>query len=200
MKPIETKEFVNSLNYLFKETFEGSPPEGSIYLDKGIGVFNTIEAIDAFAASQAVSGSTIAAQIDHLRYYLEVLNNFLNGIVQTADWSRSWAIKEVSDDEWNKSKEDLRKTYNMVVKTFEKIEEWDEDKMSEAMAIVVHTAYHLGAIRQIAKNHRTARRGNYSLNFLLQIFWEDMNNLFHYAFPVDDLSKSSNVLRRYFRV
>jgi hypothetical protein len=151
MKPIEAKQFINSLNYLFKETFEGSPKEGSIYLDRGIGVFNTVEEIDAFGASQAVSGSTIAAQTEHLRYYLEVLNNFLSGTAQTADWSRSWAIKEVSDVEWKKSKKDLRKTYNKVVKTFEKIDEWDEDKISEAMAIVVHTAYHLGAIRQIAK-------------------------------------------------
>lgn len=151
MKSIEAKHFVNSLNYLFKETFEGSPPAGSIYLDRGIGVFNTIANLDAFAASQTVSGSTIAAQTDHLRYYLEVLNNFLSGTVQAADWSRSWAIKDISDAEWTKSKKDLRKTYNTVVKTFEKIDEWDEDKMSEAMAIVVHTAYHLGAIRQIAK-------------------------------------------------
>jgi hypothetical protein len=151
MKPIEAKQFVHSLNYLFKETFEGSPPEGSIYLDRGIGVFNSIAEIDAFSASQAVSGSTIAAQTDHLRYYLEVLNNFLNGTAQTADWSKSWAIKEVSDVEWNKSKKDLRKTYNTVLITFGKIDDWDEDKISEAMAIVVHTAYHLGAIRQIAK-------------------------------------------------
>ncbi len=153
MSQIEAKDFLNSLNYLFKETFEGSPPEGSIYLDRGIGVFNTISNIDSFAASQAVSGSTIAAQTDHLRYYLEVLNNFLSGIVKTADWSRSWAINEVSDVEWNNSKKELRKTYNTVVKTFEKIDDWDQDRISEAMAIVVHTAYHLGAMRQIIKNH-----------------------------------------------
>lgn len=151
MESIKAKQFINSLNYLFKETFEGSPAEGSIYLDRGVGVFNTIADLDSFAASNRVSGSTIAAQTDHLRYYLEVLNNFLQGIAQTADWSRSWKIEEVSEDEWNKIKIDLRKTYEKVAATFQKIGDWDEDRISEAMAIVVHTAYHLGAIRQIAK-------------------------------------------------
>ncbi len=152
MDQIETKHFINSLNYLFKETFEGSPPQGSIYLDRGIGVFNTIGNLDANTASMLVSGASIASQTEHLRYYLEVLNNFLQGTVQAADWSRSWAKKEVTEEEWSDIKKGLREMYEHVLKTFEKIEGWDEDKMSEAMAMVVHTAYHLGAIRQIAKN------------------------------------------------
>ena len=152
MDQIETKHFVNSLNYLFKETFEGSPAQGSIYLDRGVGVFNTIENLDAGAASMLVSGASVASQPEHLRYYLEVLSNFLQGIVQAADWSRSWAKKEVTDEEWSDIKQGLREMYEHVLKTFEKTENWDEDKMSEAMAMVVHTAYHLGAIRQIAKN------------------------------------------------
>lgn len=160
MKSIEPKHFENSLNYLFKETFEGSPPEGSIYLDRGVGVFNTIANLDSIAASKAVSGSTIAAQTDHLRYYLEVLNNFLQGNAQTANWERSWAIKTVSEDEWKKSKKDLRKVYNTVLKTFEKIDDWNQDSMSEAIAIIVHTAYHLGAIRQIAKHEKPIELAN----------------------------------------
>lgn len=152
MDQIETKHFVNSLNYLFKETFEGSPSQGSIYLDRGIGVFNSIENLDAAAVSSFVSTTTIAAHVEHLRYYLEVLSNFMQGIVQAADWDRSWAKKEVSDEEWETLKANLRSTYESVLEAYEKVENWDEDKISEAMAIVVHTAYHLGAIRQIAKN------------------------------------------------
>lgn len=152
MKKINGQDFVNSLNYLFKETFEGSPPAGSIYLDRGIGVFNTIENIDAASASKFVSTTTVASHVEHLRYYLEVLTNFMQGIVQIADWDKSWAKKEVSEDEWEELKNNLRTTYESVVTAYSGVESWDEDKMSEAMAIVVHTAYHLGAIRQIAKS------------------------------------------------
>lgn len=152
MDQIEKKQFVNSLNYLFKETFEGSPSEGSIYLDRGIGVFNTLENLDAQAASNFSSTTTIAAHVEHLRYYLEVLTNFVQGIVQAADWNRSWEKKEVSEEEWESLKTNLRETYESVLTAFENVESWDEDKMSEAMAIVVHTAYHLGAIRQMAKS------------------------------------------------
>ncbi len=152
MDQIETKDFVNSLNYLFKETFEGSPPQGSIYLDKGIGVFNTIENLDAQTVSRAGSSTTIAAHVEHLRYYLDVLNNFMQGIVQAADWDKSWAKKEVSVEEWEDLKKNLHKSYEAVLEAYQKIEGWNEDKMTEAMAMIVHTAYHLGAIRQLAKS------------------------------------------------
>lgn len=152
MKTIEQRHLVDSLNYLFKETFEGSPPKGSIYLDRGIGVFNTIAKLDSGLVSKEIAGSTIAAHTDHLRYYLQVLNNFLNGIVQTADWNESWKKKTISEDDWAKLKTDLAETYKIVLITFESIDKWEQDEISEAMAIVVHTAYHLGAIRQILKH------------------------------------------------
>ncbi len=151
MEQIKLQAFQNSLNYLFKETFEGSPASGSIYLDRGIGIFNTIADLDAEAASKQMFGATIAAHTDHLRYYLDVLSNFLKGTVQIANWQRSWEIKHVSEDEWKAIKRELRKTYDSAVKGFKDVTEWDEDKISEAMAMVVHSAYHLSAIRQIAK-------------------------------------------------
>lgn len=151
MKPTDDKKFANALLYLYQETFEGSPPKGSIYLDRGVGVYNTIAKMSAEEASQAVAGATIAAHTEHLRYYLEILGNFLQGIVTAADWNKSWQIKEVSEEEWKEIRKNLRSTYSNVLKAFKETEDWDQDRITEAMAIVVHTAYHLGAIRQIAK-------------------------------------------------
>ena len=151
-KSIAPDNLIKSLEYLYRETFEGSPPEGSIYLDRGCGVFSSIENLSAQAASKEIAGNTIAAHTEHLRYYLEVLSNFLQGKVQGADWNKSWSKKSVSDDEWEKLKADLRKTYEMVGRVFPNVKEWGEDQITEAYAIVVHTAYHLGAIRQIAKS------------------------------------------------
>lgn len=151
MKPAAEKDFANALKYLFRETFEGSPPKGSIYLDRGVGVFNTIANLDAETASRSIAGASIAAHTEHLRYYLEVLSNFLQGIVQGADWNKGWRIRAVTEEEWKEIKKNLRQTYSSVDRVFKHTKSWDQDKITEAMAIVVHTAYHLGAIRQIVK-------------------------------------------------
>lgn len=151
MSSINARDFSASLSYLFQETFEGSPPQGSIYLDKGIGVFNTIANLNGESASRSIAGANIAAHTEHLRYYLEVLNNFVNGTVQVADWNRSWQIKDVSDEEWQEIKKNLRAEYKIVSETIRTHDNWNQDTITEAIAIVVHTAYHLGAIRQIIK-------------------------------------------------
>ncbi len=154
MEPIDARDFTNSLTYLFKETFEGSPKEGSIYLDKGVGVFNTIEGISAKDASNSIAGANIAAHTEHLRYYLEVLSNFLQGTVQVADWNRSWSIDKVTDDEWQATKNNLQIEYKAVLDLFKNHTNWNQDTITEATAIVVHTAYHLGSIRQIIKGQK----------------------------------------------
>jgi len=38
------------------------------------------------------------------------------------------------------------------LKTFAAVETWNQDNIGDAVAIIAHTAYHLGAIRQMAKN------------------------------------------------
>lgn len=151
MDSIKKEDFSKSLNYLFKETFEGSPKEGSIYLDRGVGIFNTIADLDAESASKQIAGANIAAHTEHLRYYLEVLNNFLNGTAQVADWSKSWSITDVTKKEWKEIKDNLQNAYEKVTKTFETFDSWNDDSITEATAIIVHSAYHLGAIRQIIK-------------------------------------------------
>ncbi len=152
MNSNDKRNFPNALAYLFTETFEGSPPQGSVYLDKGVGIFNSIEDLSAENASKSVAGANIASHADHLRYYLDVLNNFVTGNVHIADWSISWKIGTVDDDEWTAIKEKLRKSFETVRRTFSEKKEWNEDGMVEAMAMIVHSAYHLGAIRQIVKS------------------------------------------------
>jgi hypothetical protein len=67
-------------------------------------------------------------------------------------WDKSWAKKEVTNEEWEELKKNLHKSYEAVLESYQKIEDWNEDNMTEAMAMIVHTVYHLGAIRQLAKN------------------------------------------------
>ena len=152
MDSIDRKEFAEALKYLFDETFAGSFEQGSVYLDSGVGIFHTIERLPADKASKSIAGANVAAQTDHLRYYLDVLNNFLNGRVQFADWNNSWRIKEVTEEEWTEIRNKLQKSFETVQQTFAEKEEWNKDGLVEAMAMIVHSAYHLGAIRQLIKH------------------------------------------------
>ncbi|MBA3633147.1 MAG: DinB family protein [Acidobacteria bacterium] len=154
METINQEFFTKNILSLLKETFEGSSPEGSAYLDRGVGVLNTIEKISAEKASHSIgeNGATIAAHLEHARFYLVILLEFMNGRTEKVDWNESWLVKTVGETEWNALRENTNKAYQKVTETFQTIEDWDDDKVGGAMVIVVHTAYHLGAIRQIAKS------------------------------------------------
>ncbi|MEJ7861201.1 MAG: hypothetical protein WKF90_06135 [Pyrinomonadaceae bacterium] len=153
MKTIDQKHFTKNLLALLKETFEGSSAEGSVYLDRGVGVLNTIEELSAADASRSISrtSATIAAHTEHLRFYLLALIEFMNGRTEKVNWDESWLVKTVDETDWKLLQGNVRRDYEIVVETFQTIEDWDDEKAGDAMAIVVHTAYHLGAIRQIIK-------------------------------------------------
>ncbi len=151
---INKNDFLDNISYLLRETFEGSPEgQGSAYLDRGVGVFATIEKISAETASRSISENeaTIAAHLEHARFYLIALVEFMNGRTEKVNWDESWLVKTVNESEWNSLKENVRRDYEKTAEAFQTIENWNDDNIGEAMAIVAHTAYHLGAIRQMIK-------------------------------------------------
>lgn len=154
MKTINQEDFTKSLFALFKETFESTNTAfGTMYLDQDTGFFATLEKVDAEKASRFVSegSTTIAAHCEHTRFYLDFLNNYLKEDYKMSDWKDSWLIKTVTEAEWTALCGQLHKAYQNVSDTFEEIEIWNDFKISGAMGILTHTAYHLSAIRQIMK-------------------------------------------------
>lgn len=147
-------DFQNNILHFLRETFEGTTADGNSFIDKGTGIFDTIEKISAENASKSLgeNDAGIAAHLEHTRFYLAALLEFMNGRTEKVDWSESWLVKNVDENEWNLLKKNLRDEYSKVLENFQSIETWDDDKISDAMGIVVHTAYHLGAIRQIMKS------------------------------------------------
>jgi hypothetical protein len=144
--------FLQSILYLFRETFEGSP-EGnpSAYLDRRVGIFNTLESLSAAQVSEYINGSTIAAHTEHSKFYLDRLCEFINGRKEPVNWEQSWLIETVNDEEWNALRDAVRKSYEGVVRCFAEVENWSEEQVGMAMGMLAHTAYHLGAVRQMAK-------------------------------------------------
>lgn len=152
---IEKDYFVKSLAYLFHETFEGSPEgQGSAYLDNGVGIFNTLNKLSAEQVSHESYGTTIAAQTEHAKFYLDRLCEFMSGRTERVNWEDSWLIEDVNETEWNALREGVRKSYENVLRCFADNQNWSEDQVGMAMGMLAHTAYHLGAIRQIAKGEK----------------------------------------------
>ena len=148
-KVIKQEDFLNNLFALFDETFEN---HHGIYLDKGTSLLTTLEAVSAQEVSIPVGGkcASLAAQVTHVIFYLEVLEKyFLKQEVGKVDWGEIWrTVEKISPEDWASLKKKLRETYLRLDKLFHDTEIWDDDTIGGSMAIVVHTAYHLGEIRQ----------------------------------------------------
>ena len=150
---ISKQQFVASIAYLLRATFEGSPEgQPSAYLDSGIGIFSTLDGISAAVASREFTGTTIAAQTEHAKFYLDRLCEFISGRTERVNWEDSWLIETVNDAEWDALRQTVRKSYENLLRCLASIDEWTEDRTGMAIGMVAHTAYHLGAIRQIVKS------------------------------------------------
>lgn len=148
-KMIKQDDFLNNLFALLDETFDN--PRG-IYLDKGTSLFQTLETVSAAEASIPVGGkcASLAAQVTHVIFYLEVLERSVVYNDSTpADWGEVWrTVEKVTPAEWDVLKSKLKDTYRRIEKMFHDNEVWNEDSIGGSLATVVHTAYHLGEIRQ----------------------------------------------------
>ena len=140
---------------LFDVLDEAFVTHHGIFLDKGNSLFETLDTISAAEASIPVGGkcATLAAQVAHVNFYVEVLEAYiLNKDIGKVDWGDIWRrVNQVSPEEWEAYKHQLKETYQRVITLLKNLDPaaWnDERPFGGALAIAVHTAYHLGEIRQ----------------------------------------------------
>lgn len=149
-KQITLERFKEPLLELLDETF--STTHG-LFLDRGTSLFDTIQNVSADEASQSssVATSTIAAQVDHVRFYLDVLTDIIRTKrVIKIDWRDIWQRDgRVNQEEWNSIRAQLKLSHQKVLDTINQFEAWDgEYDLAGPLSILAHTAYHLGGIRQ----------------------------------------------------
>ena len=150
---MDEKSFLESAAYLLRETFEGSPEgQPSAFLDRGVGFFNTLENLTAEQASRDLNDTTIAAQTEHAKFYLDRLCEFIGGRTERVNWEDSWLIETVNDAEWDALRTSVNKSYESALKCLAGTTDWETRKIGMAMGLIAHSAYHLGAIRQLAKS------------------------------------------------
>ena len=153
MPDVSTTDLAKEILYLLTETFESPIKDGNAYLDKGAGVFMTLNSVSAEDASRPASpgATTLAAQTEHVRFYLVALEGFITGAHTRVDWTQSWQLTTVTAAEWDALRSDLRKTYEHTLELIRSFDRWNEDELGDALAMLTHSAYHLGAMRQLVR-------------------------------------------------
>jgi predicted 3-demethylubiquinone-9 3-methyltransferase (glyoxalase superfamily) len=149
MSTIANDHFTNALKMMLDEVFDNV--HGFI-LDKGDSLFETLAGIDAQEASIPVGGqcATLAAQVKHTAFYLDATINHARDPNYRADWVEIWrTIGRVTPGEWKAIKAELRASYDRILQFIDDTPAWSNEAMiGGAIAVVAHTAYHLGQIRQ----------------------------------------------------
>ena len=147
--------FQRALGNLLIEIFEGPPGNEAYLLNPGDpGLLRQLESIDAHAASTRPSPgkTTIAAHVDHVHYGLMLLNRWAAGEKDPwagADWNLSWQRSSVTGEQWQTLRDNLRREAEAWRKVVTTRTAWDDVSAAGSLSSAAHTAYHLGAIRQI---------------------------------------------------
>jgi hypothetical protein len=150
MGTIQSEHFTQALVDLLDETFENVH---GFYLDRNTSLFETLAGITAEEASIPVGGrcATLAAQARHAAFYLDVIGRAVRDPDSPkADWGEIWrTVERVTPEEWQSIQDELRTAYTSTLNWVRTAPDWPgEDEIGTAMAVVAHTAYHLGEIRQ----------------------------------------------------
>jgi hypothetical protein len=147
--------FQRALSKLLIEIFEGPPAKEAYLLNPGDpGLLRQLESIDARAASaRPMPGkTTIAAHVDHVHFGFTLMNRWAAGEPNPfadADWNASWQRTTVTADQWRALRDNLRQQVETWRKVVANRTAWDDMSAAGALSSAAHTAYHLGAIRQI---------------------------------------------------
>ncbi len=150
MTAIQPDHFTGALLTLLDETFDDVH---GLYLDGGTSLFETLAGIDAARASIPVGGrcATLAAQVKHVAFYLDVVDQTVRDpSTPPVDWGEIWrTVSAVTPAEWTAIQAELRASYERIQALIQAAPAWpSENHIAGAIAIVAHTAYHLGEIRQ----------------------------------------------------
>lgn len=141
--------FAKPLLQLMQETFENT--QGA-YLDKGTSLLETLATLSAEQASIPVGGkcASLAAQVTHVIFFMESFERFaIYHDDSPVDWGHIWrTVEKVTHQEWEDLQGKLEATYQRMSGLFAENPLWTAETIGGALSVLVHTAYHLGEIRQ----------------------------------------------------
>lgn len=118
------------------------------------GFVDTLRPLSAETASTppAPGRKPIVSHANHVLYGIELANRALGGetgVYEYADWSLAWKLESVTDAQWRDLVNRLEAQSNRLIELVNEPRDWDEVTLTGTFAIAAHTAYHLGAVRQM---------------------------------------------------
>ena len=130
-----------------------------------LGLLRSLDAISAADASRSSNGgATIAAHAQHVRYGLSLMNRWATeggDPFTEATWDEAWKISAVDPAQWNDIRHGLREEAHRWRQALGEGREATGVELTGMIASVAHTAYHLGAIRQISRDARGPKEGTF---------------------------------------
>jgi hypothetical protein len=165
---MNTSSISATLATLFGELVDGtSSPNGAFILNTGDrGLLRSLETLSAGdASSSANDGATIAAHLQHVRYGLSLMNRWAReggNPFADATWDAAWKVSAVDDVQWDEIRSGVRDEAHRWLQVLETPRDVADVELSGMIASIAHLAYHVGAIRQIAKSARGPREGTVS--------------------------------------
>jgi hypothetical protein len=152
---------------LFSELTEGAHARaGGFILNTGdIGLLRSLENLSASDASRSSNdGATIAAHAQHVRYGLSLMNRWATeggNPFADATWDVAWKISAVDDAVWAEIRRGLGDEARRWLSVLGTPRDVTPVELTGMIASVAHLAYHLGAMRQIAKSIRGPKEGTF---------------------------------------
>jgi len=147
--------FQRALSNMLTEIFNGPPGQEAYVLNPGdLGLLRQLETIDATTASTPPTPGqkSIAAHVDHVNFGLAILNRWASGEANPwagADFNASWQRTAVTDDQWRALRDALHRETDKWQQAVAARTNWDDMSAAAGLSTAAHTAYHLGAIRQV---------------------------------------------------
>ena len=122
--------------------------------------------LSADEASRSVhGGATIAAHAEHTRYGLSLYNRWASqggNPFANAKWDEAWKTSTVNDEQWAEIRAGLRDESHRWLQVLGSPRDVSTVELSGMIGEIVHVAYHLGAMRQIAASARGPRDGTFA--------------------------------------
>ena len=163
---MNTAPLAEALTHVFSELIDGPRPKGGVVLNTGdAGLLRSLDALSAADASTSANGgATIAAHAQHLRYGLSLMNRWAaegGNPFDDATWDAAWNLSAVDDAQWREVREGLGIEAHGWLVALGAAREVDTVALTGLIGSLAHLAYHLGAIRQIARGARGPKEGTF---------------------------------------
>jgi hypothetical protein len=146
---------IRTLSTLLKETLMRADHQDAYLLNPDDpGLIETLKALSAETASTPPGSNRkpVVSHANHVLYGIELANRALRGeegVYENADWNDAWKLEAVSEDQWRDLISQLEQQSKLLLEQVVQLRDWSEIMFTGVFAIAAHTAYHLGAIRQM---------------------------------------------------